>query len=266
MANWKADDGTLINFEIHGDGSGKETLLLLPGLLGAISSQWRIFLDPLASQYRIVLMDFRGHGLSGNEATELRPDRILQDIVGLLDNLGINQMHVAGYSLGGYMGLMLALNQPRRVSTLLLHATKFYWTQEAVEKTKSQFDPDALIAKAPTYANQLAQEHGGGRWRTLVRQTSDLVGALSTKGITEGIAARLQIPVLVGVGDRDEMVSLPEALRLSRVFSNSGLLVLPNTRHPFNTVSLVPLLPMMQFFHRTGTNAPSSSSSSSRRR
>lgn len=259
MANWKADDGTLINFEIHGDGGGKETLLLLPGLLGAISSQWRTFLDPLATQFRIILMDFRGHGLSGNEATDLNPDRLLQDIVGLLDNLGVSRLHVAGYSLGGYMGLMLALNQPRRVSTLLMHATKFYWTQEAIEKSKSQFDPDTLIAKVPAYANQLAQEHGGGRWRTLVRQSSDLVGSLSSKGITEGMAARLQVPSLVCVGDKDEMVSLPEALRLSRVLPNSGLLVLPNTRHPFNTVSLVPLLPMMQYFHRSGGGSGGSS-------
>ncbi|MCA9981825.1 MAG: alpha/beta fold hydrolase, partial [Anaerolineales bacterium] len=81
MANWKADDGTLINFEIHGDAGGKDTLLLLPGLLGAISSQWRTFIDPLASQYRVILMDFRGHGLSGNEATDLQPTRILQDVV-----------------------------------------------------------------------------------------------------------------------------------------------------------------------------------------
>ncbi len=263
MANWKADDGTLINFEIHGDGGSKETILLLPGLLGAISSQWRPFLDPLASQFRVVLMDFRGHGLSGNEATDLKPDRILQDIVGLLDNLGVNRLHVAGYSLGGYMGLMLALTQPRRIATLLMHSTKFYWTQEAVEKTKNQFDPDTLIAKVPTYANQLAQEHGGGRWRTLVRQSSDLVGSLSEKGITEGMAARAQTPALVSVGDRDEMVSLPEALRLSRVLPNAGLLVLPNTRHPFNTVSLVPLLPTMQYFHQSDVG---SSSSSGRRR
>lgn len=253
MANWKADDGTLINFEIHGDSGGKDTLLLLPGLLGAISSQWRSFIDPLANQFRVVLMDFRGHGLSGNEATDLQPERILQDVVGLLDNLSVNRLHVAGYSLGGYMGLMLALNQPRRITTLTMHATKFYWTQEAVEKTKKQFDPDTMIEKVPTYANQLAQEHGGGRWRTLVRQSSDLIGTLSNKGITEGMARRVQTPVLVSVGDRDEMVSLPEALRLSRVLPNSGLLVLPNTRHPFNTVSLVPLLPMMQYFHRSSS-------------
>jgi hypothetical protein len=64
------------------------------------------------------------------------------------------------------------------------------------------------------------------------------------------MAQRAQLPVLVSVGDRDEMVSLPEALRLSRIFRRGRLLVLPGVRHPFSSVSLIPLLPMMRAFHQ----------------
>ena len=248
MANWKADDGTLINFETH--GKGDEALLLLPGMLGSISTQWRHFLPALEKRYRVILVDLRGHGLSDNNANELRPERMVQDLVGLMDSLNVTHFHVAGYSIGGYLALMLALNQPRRVMSLLMHATKFYWTQETIDEMKDQLDPDVLIEKVPGYANQLAQEHGGGRWRTLVRQTADLVGYLTKSGITEGMAKQLQVPVVVSVGDRDEMVKLPECLRLSRVVQNGSLLVLPNTRHPFGSLPLIPLLPMMQFFHR----------------
>lgn len=248
MSNWKADDGSLINFEVHGNGD--EVLLLLPGMLGSIGAQWRQFIPPLEKHYRIILMDLRGHGMSDNNANELRPEQMVQDIVGLLNSLSVNRFHVAGYSIGGYLGLMLALNQPHRVHTLLMHATKFYWTQETIEQMKDQLDPDVLIEKVPGYANQLAQEHGGGRWRTLVRQTADFVGYLTKSGITEGMVSRVQLPILVSVGDRDEMVKLPECLRLSRIVPNGGLLVLPNTKHPFGSLSLVPLLPMMQYFHR----------------
>jgi pimeloyl-ACP methyl ester carboxylesterase len=173
-----------------------------------------------------------------------------KDILGLADFLKAETFHIAGYSLGGYLGLMLALNQPRRVSTLLMHGTKFYWTKEAVANMRLQLDPDAMSSKVPAYANQLAQEHGGSHWRVLVRQAADLVGYLAEKGITEGMAAHAQCSCLVSVGDRDEMVSLPEAQRLSRVLPHGELIVLPGVRHPFPSLREIPILPMMQEFHK----------------
>jgi pimeloyl-ACP methyl ester carboxylesterase len=251
MAHWKADDDSLIYFEVHGDGPNKETMLLLPGLLGAVSSQWNNFIPLLTPHYRIVIPDLRGHGRSENRESKLMPERMVADLHGLLDHLQITAVHIAGYSLGGYLGLMLHLKDPRRVQTLVMHATKFYWTKEALAAMRQQLDPDAMAAKVPAYANQLAQEHGGSHWRVLVRQASDLVGYLSTSGVTETMAARAQCPILVSVGDRDEMVPLPEALRLSRVFPHGELLTLPGVRHPFSAIREMPFVPMLREFPRT---------------
>lgn len=253
MASWTADDGTAINYEAFGlTATDKEVLLLLPGLLGSIGTQWRSFVRPLSSYYRIILMDLRGHGRSENKASSLQPERMVQDIVGLLDALQVERVQVAGYSLGGYLGLMLALGQPRRVGSLLMHATKFYWTKEAAAKMRAQLDPDEMAEKVPTYADQLVQEHGARHWRVLVRQAADLVSGLVEKGLTERMAARAQCPVIVSLGDRDELVPLGEAHRLSHVFPQGGLLVLPGVRHPFHSLQPIPLIPMMQHFHRQG--------------
>ncbi|MCB8927588.1 MAG: alpha/beta hydrolase [Ardenticatenaceae bacterium] len=250
MTTWTAPDGTDINLEQYGSSdTSKPVLLLLPGLLGAISSQWRPFLKPLTETYRIILVDLRGHGRSGNNAPTLDVNQMLGDLTGLLDYLKIERLHVAGYSLGGYLGLMLALNQPRRVATLLMHASKFYWTADAAQKMQQQLDPDVMAEKVPTYADQLVKDHGGRQWRTLVRQAAELTTSLVNNGIAERQLKNLQIPVLVSVGDRDELVLLPEAFRLSRALPQGELLVLPNTRHPLQTVRLIPLLPMMQAFH-----------------
>lgn len=251
MTNWTADDGTRINFETYGNGPGRETILLLPGLLGAIDLQWRNFIRPLTGEFAVVLMDLRGHGLSKNEDTGLKPERMVQDIVGLLDFLDLRTVHVAGYDLGGYLGLLLTLAQPRRVATLLMHGTKFYWTEEAIKKMRRQLDPDKMAEAVPAYADQLVQSHGGRRWRELVRQAGDLLGYLSEEGITEGMAGQVQCPVLISVGDRDEIVPVVEAQRLSRIIPRGGLLVLPGVRHPFHTIRPIPLLPMMQHFYKT---------------
>ncbi|MBK8902714.1 MAG: alpha/beta hydrolase [Anaerolineaceae bacterium] len=250
MTTWTAPDGSDINFEQYGGSdASKPFLLLLPGLLGAISSQWRPFLKPLSEQYRLLLVDLRGHGRSQNNAPTLNVTQMAEDISGLLDHLNVERLHIAGYSLGGYLGLMLALGQPRRVVTLLMHATKFYWTADAVAKMQQQLDPDVMAQKVPTYADQLVKDHGGRQWRTLVRQAAELTASLVEKGLAERQLKNAQLPVLVSVGDRDELVPLPEAFRLSRALPNGELLVLPNTRHPLQTVRLVPLLPMMQTFH-----------------
>ncbi len=249
MAEWKADDGSLIHYELHGS-SGKPTLLLLPGLLGAISVQWRVLVKPLAADYQVVLMDLRGHGRSTNTTNELNPEKMMFDVSGLLDALNVPVVHIAGYSLGGYLGLMLALKEPRRVATLLMHATKFFWTQEAAAKMYQQLDPDVMAQKVSTYAEQLAQEHGARHWRILVRQAADMTTYLVENGITERMAAHTQCPVLISVGDRDELVPVNEALRLARLFNKGELIVLPGVRHPFQTVRPIPLLPMMQHFHR----------------
>lgn len=250
MTTWTAPDGSEINYEQYGGTNhNKPHLLLLPGLLGAISSQWRPFLKPLSEQYQILLVDLRGHGRSQNNAPTLNITQMADDLIGLLDTLKIERLHIAGYSLGGYLGLMLALRQPRRVATLLMHATKFYWTPEAAAKMQDQLDPDMMAEKVPTYADQLVKDHGGRQWRSLVRQAAELTASLVQGGITERQLKNMQTPVLVSVGDRDELVLLPEAFRLSRALPNGALLVLPNTRHPMQTVHLSPLLPMMQAFH-----------------
>lgn len=250
MTTWTAPDGSQINFEQYGGSdTNKPNLLLLPGLLGAISSQWRPFLKPLSEKYRLLLVDLRGHGRSQNNASTLDINQMLGDISSLLDQLNIERLHIAGYSLGGYLGLLLAINQPRRVATLLMHASKFYWTADAAKKMRQQLDPDVMAQKVPTYADQLVQEHGGRQWRVLVRQAAELTASLVNGGLSERQLKNAQLPVLVSVGDRDELVPLPEAFRLSRALPQGSMLVLPNTRHPLQTVQLVPLLPMMQAFH-----------------
>ena len=251
MANWTADDGTSINFETFGNGPGRETILLLPGLLGSISQQWRNFIKPLTADYCVVLMDLRGHGLSENKEPDLQPERMLQDVFGLLDFLDMERVHVAGYDFGGYLGLMMALRQPRRVRNLLVHATKFYWTPEAAAKMREQLDPDKMAQSVPAYADQLVQEHGGRHWRELVRQAADLVALLAQEGLTEGMVAQVQCPLIVSLGDRDEIIPLVEAQRLSRITGRGSLFVLPGVRHPFHSIRPIPMLPMMQYFFRS---------------
>jgi len=250
MATWKAGDGSLIYYEENGRTSGEQTLLLLPGLLGAIQDQWREFRRPLGQRYRIVLTDLRGHGRSENKALHLAPEQMVEDLIGLLEHLEVDSVHVAGYSLGGYLGLMLLLYRPRLVETLLMHATKFYWTDQAAAAMRQQLNPERIVEQAPAYAGRLSDAHGANRWRPLVRQAADLAGYLAQNPLSEAALRRIQAPVLVSVGDRDELVPVQEAFRLSRALPDGRLLVLPGVRHPYRNLGETPLLQVMEAFHQ----------------
>ncbi len=249
-----ANDGTLINYMEYGNRPGKDSILLLHGLLGSIDSQWKDFVDPLASKYRVVQVDLRGHGWSDNTDTTLNPVRVRRDIEGLLDYLDIGRLHVVGYDFGGYLGLMLHLNQADRVKSLVMHSTKFYWPEYTMKRMIKNLDPDLMSKKVPGYASQLVVEHGAGRWRSLVRQSADLVANISSNGITESMARLTSCPTLISVGDRDEMIPVEEALRLSCVFEQGALLVLPGISHSFHTSSTQALLPpLLAFLSSTGS-------------
>ncbi len=249
MTFWETAGGLRLHYELLGTDPEKPTLMLLPGFLGAISSSWRQFANPLLATHRVLRMDFRGHGHSAMEGNHLLPEQLVEDLFDLLDHLAIPAVHLAGHSLGGYVAALAALSQPRRVQTLLLLGTRIFWTAEMVEQMRQQMDPDTLSQSAPTYATQLAQEHGASRWRTLARESIDCIAYIGQNGLTPGSLSRLQLPLLVCVGDRDEVVSLAESARLVRLLPRAGLLVLPHTRHPLSSLELVPLLPVMQQFH-----------------
>jgi pimeloyl-ACP methyl ester carboxylesterase len=249
MSTWTTEDGSEIYFEsFGGQEKNKPVILMLPGLLGAIRTQWRNFVQPLTSDFRIILMDLRGHGRSTNKADRLDARQMMEDIFGLLDYLQIEQVHVVGYSLGGYLGLMMAYTQSIRVKSVIAHATKFYWTKESVQKMNIQLNPQVMAEKAPAYADQLVQDHGVRIWRGLVRQGADLVQTLLQNGLTEQMINKIQCPVLISVGAKDELVQLAEAQRLSMVLPQGELIVLPGVRHPLQTLRFMPLLPMMQHF------------------
>ena len=250
MAFWQADDGTLIYYDTYGDDKAGDTLLLLPGLLGSVNLHWQNFIRELQVDYHLVLVDWRGHGRSENKELDLLPKQLVHDLSGLLEHIGIGTVHIAGYDLGGYLGLMFALRHPNWVRTLLMQATKFYWNPAPVREVTRQLNPDLIIEKTPAYANRLAKEHGAARWRPLVRQAADLVAYLGEDGLTETMLTSVQCPVLVSVGDRDELVPVQEAYLLSRAFPDASLLVLPNVRHPFQSIKPSPFIPAMQGFHK----------------
>jgi len=105
--------------------SGREDapVLVLANALGTTMHVWSAILAPLASTYRVLRYDLRGHGLtSDGNPTRDGIDVLAEDVVALLDALGVAQAHVAGLSLGGLIAQGAAARFPHRFASILLLA------------------------------------------------------------------------------------------------------------------------------------------------
>jgi 3-oxoadipate enol-lactonase len=97
------------------------TLLLLHAAMGS-ARRYYAWVPALGRHYRVVRMDLRGHGASAIPPADwpLTLDRLVIDVVELMDHLGLADAHIVGNSAGGYLGQQLAMNRGDRVKSLML--------------------------------------------------------------------------------------------------------------------------------------------------
>ena len=92
----------------------------------------------LSEQYRIIAYDYPGHGWSTTTTTDLEIDDYIDHLVGLMDSLGIEQAHLSGESLGGWVAIKFAARHPERVLRLVLNTPGGTMaTPEVMERIRS---------------------------------------------------------------------------------------------------------------------------------
>ena len=113
MENFLESNGVAIRYLDHGEGAA---IVLVHGFTGDADS-WMPLQEELAKQYRVVALDCRGHGRSD------KPDEyglaMVDDLVALLDHLGIAQAIFVGYSMGAEISLRMTIEHPTRVRALV---------------------------------------------------------------------------------------------------------------------------------------------------
>ena len=98
-------------------------VLLVHGLAGASLTEWYQVAPKLAVDRKVVMVDHRGHGLSTRGDLRFEGDDDADDLVGVLDALGIGEADVVGYSMGGVIAQAMASRHRGRVRKLVLIAT-----------------------------------------------------------------------------------------------------------------------------------------------
>src|SRR5687767_15956212 len=96
--------------------------MLVPGL-GGQGSFWMSQVPAFSREFRTVVHDHRGTGRSTHSCIEYSVEQMADDVLRLMDRLGIERAHLAGHSTGGAIGQVIALEHPERLASLVLSAT-----------------------------------------------------------------------------------------------------------------------------------------------
>jgi 3-oxoadipate enol-lactonase len=105
------------------EGQSGTSVLVFSNSLGANYSMW----DPQAHEFRkklrVLRYDTRGHGQSAPTPGPYSIELLAKDVIAMLDALDLDRVHFCGLSMGGMIGMWLALNAPERLHKLVLSNT-----------------------------------------------------------------------------------------------------------------------------------------------
>ena len=207
------------------------------------------------SRYRVITYAARGYPPSDVpvDPQTYTQDDAIEDLKGLMDNLGIDRAHVGGLSMGGAVALNFGLRYPERARSLIVAGTgtgsddpKSF--RAAVGQYADLLEAEgmgamAAYARSDTRAQLLRKEPAA--WRKFYdgfMEHSAVGSALTFRGVQggrppvydleEGLR-KLDVPTLIMLGDEDEPCIGP-SLFMKRCIRRSGLVMFPRSGHAIN--------------------------------
>ncbi|WP_137992443.1 alpha/beta fold hydrolase [Streptomyces vilmorinianum] len=224
------------------DGPDDAPVLVVGPSLGTTWHMWDRQIPELTRQWRIVRFDLPGHG--GAPARPFTSVAELGDrLLATLDELGVQRFGYAGCSIGGAVGLDLALRAPHRVASLALVATSPWFgsadefRQRGVIVRTNGLEPMARTAPEQWFTPGFAAAQPAiVEWAVQMVRTTDpgcYIGAceaLAVFDVREALG-RIGVPALVLVGSEDRITGPAEARTLVAGIADARLAVVPGASH-----------------------------------
>lgn len=227
-------------------GRADGPVVVLSNSLGATHAMWDANLQALEEHFRVVRYDTRGHGRSPVPSGPYTIDDLADDVVALLDGLGVEKAHFVGLSLGGMTGMRLAARNPERVDRLVVLCTGPHltpsssWTDRAatVRTDGTQAVAEAVVARWFTPAYLEAHPDVKAACEATVAATPaegyagccEVIAAMDLRDDLSSITA----PTLAIAGEDDPATPPPHLEFIAGAVKDGRLLVVPDAAHLAN--------------------------------
>jgi 3-oxoadipate enol-lactonase len=239
MPFYERPDGCRLYYELHG-GEDPSPVILLEGLGGGIPG-WRRNLPHFVARHRVVAYDFRGNGRSDRPHGPMSIQTLVDDTFGLMDHIGLDSSHLYGQSMGGMVAIEMALQEPRRVRSLVVGAS------HAGRRRATPVGPSGRVSKdkpyLALYAEGFAREHPDHIAEDIMvgsQNPQPLHASRRQWEAVEGWEAwdrlsSLAVPTLVLHGTDDRLVSAENARRIAEAIPGAELALLEGAGHVFHS-------------------------------
>jgi esterase/lipase len=213
------------------------SIILLHSAIGAKDQ-----LEPLAKELKQVGFDvhtfnFSGHGNAPFQ-NEFSIKQFASELETAIQKENLIKPIIFGYSMGGYVALYLAKHKPGLLGNIITLGTKFEWTPEIAQREIKMLEVKTIIDKVPKFAETLKTRHGNN-WELLLQKTATMMVDLgNTNALSLEDISYIENHITIGLADKDTMVSLAETTAIYKQLKNSAMFMLPNTKHPIETVDV----------------------------
>jgi esterase/lipase len=215
-----------------------KSVLLLHGALGC-STQ----LEPLKQAlqqtgFSVYDLNFSGHG--GQPFSEsFGIEQFAEETYTFIIANKLEAVSVFGYSMGGYVAIWLAYQNPELIKQIVTLGTKFDWSPESATREINKMNPEKIEQKIPAFARLLQSRHTPNDWKVLMGKTAALMQQLGNAPLlSEKILAQIKTPTTIALGDADDMADRAYSQKVSTLMPMAKFYVLTNTPHPIEKVSV----------------------------
>lgn len=220
--------------------------LILNHSLATSRAMWRRQIEAFAPSYRVIAFDMRGHGESAAPDFPYSLEMLADDVVGILDSLGIERPAIyLGISIGGMIGQSLGLRHARRFRALVLANTtsrvppegRVAWDQriEAIRRDGVEGQVQPTLERWLS-ADFRARDPETTRWvADMIRATpaAGMIGcaqAIKDLNYTDQLE-RITLPTLVIAGEKDPGTPVAASQVIHERIKGSQLAVMPACLH-----------------------------------
>jgi pimeloyl-ACP methyl ester carboxylesterase len=200
------NQGVKVYYEVEGSGV---PIVLQHSFTGSLN-RWREcgYVDGLSADYRLILIDARGHGKSGkpHDPADYAWEFRARDVLAVMDQLGLRRVNFWGYSLGGIYGFSLAKYAPERLNSLILGGAHPYATSMEVFRGIDGRNPEEFLSAFERFIGERFTP--ALREKMLNNDLEALAASAGDRPSWEEILPTCAVPCLLYVGAKDPRLAL----------------------------------------------------------
>lgn len=213
----------LLWYATYGDEAKPAVLLLHGG--GGSSDYWGHLVRALMRDYRVIVFDCRGQGRSTNDAAAISYEQMADDAIAILNQIGVKQTAVVGWSDGANIGFYLALKHPQRISALVAFAGN---------ATPAGYQPNVNPSTMQAY---VARTHAEYQKLSPHPKKKDAVSRLlsvmwkTQPTLTQADLAKIAARTAIFHAEYDEIIRRSHSEEIARQIPNARFVLLKGVSH-----------------------------------